>query len=69
MPKIQTSITLKVKYKIGQQLKILDRIYTVIGYEYVESRALRYILLHGDMGVNKWEYMYDFEVQTLLSKD
>ncbi len=56
---------LNVKYRIGQVLKTEDRKYTLIGYEYIESRAMRYIYLTVDHGKPDWIYLFDFEVDAL----
>jgi len=54
-----------LKYKIGQKLKFNDRVVTVIGFDYVEGRGLRYIVLWID-GKPGWECLYDFEIEALL---
>lgn len=54
----------KLKYKIGEVVKLVDRHVTVIGFEYVESRGIRYILLWID-GKPGWEYLFDFEIESM----
>lgn len=38
---------------------------TVIGFEYIEERGLRYILLNNIGSEMKWEYLYGFEIEAL----
>lgn len=56
----------KLKYKIGEKLKFNDRLVTVIGFDYIEGRGVRYALLWID-GKPTWEYLHDFEIDALLS--
>ena len=54
-----------LKYKIGEKIKSDERIYTVIGFDYVKERGLRYILLHVVDGKAVWEFMYAFEIEAI----
>lgn len=58
----------KLTYKIGKKIKIADREYTVIGYEYIPKRAIRYILAHVVEGTPKWEYLFEFEIEMMIEK-
>ena len=58
-----SKISFNVKYKIGEKLKMGDRVYTCIGYEHVPSRSLRYIFTHMNNGKVDWEYLYYFETK------
>lgn len=58
---------LTVKYKIGSVLKTSTRHYSLIGYEYIEGRAIRYIYLYLDNGKTDWMYLYEFEIQMLVT--
>jgi hypothetical protein len=40
---------------------------TVIGFEYIEGRGVRYILLNNINSDIKWEYLYDFEIENILA--
>jgi hypothetical protein len=59
---------LTIKHQIGDKIKSSDRIYTVIGYEHVSDRGLRYILLYGDSGKVEWIYLYEFEIDSIIEK-
>lgn len=54
--------SLEVKYKIGEEIKWDNGILKVIGYNYVETRGLQYILLTCVGGKTDWLYLYDFEI-------
>lgn len=62
-------ITFPISYELGEIIKTSSKILKVIGYEYVPSRALRYVLLHEKDGVAVWEYMYDFEIELLKEEN
>lgn len=55
----------KVKYAIGQSIKYDKGIFKVVGYEYVKSRGIRYILLANNGLSMTREYLYDFEIGLL----
>jgi len=55
-------------YKLGETIKSSAKLYTVIGFEWVEERGLRYILLHLKDGVCVWDYMYRFEIEAIKEK-
>jgi len=57
----------ELKYQIGEKIKAGDRIYTVIGFEYVIERGLRYILLHANDGKVLWEYLFSYEIEAMTS--
>lgn len=59
---------MKLKHKLGKTLKSSSRHYKVIGYEYVESRGMRYILATFDVYDVKWIYLFDFEIEMLLKE-
>lgn len=59
-------ISFEAKYKVGQKIKMADREYTCIGFDYVPQRALRYILAHSVDGQIKWEYFFDFEIEYFI---
>jgi hypothetical protein len=58
----------KLDFKVGQHLQGsgTDRIYKVIGYEVMPGRGTRYILQYFDNGASKWEYLFKFEIVTLM---
>lgn len=56
--------TFTVKYEIGETIKHDGGFYKVIGYEFVKSRGIRYILLTKE-GKITWDYLFDFEIQML----
>lgn len=58
-------ISFKVKYKIGEVLKRDTGLYKIIGYEFVKSRGIRYILLSAKNGSPEWIYLYAFEIDLL----
>lgn len=60
--------TLTVKYKIGSVLETADRKYTLLGYEHIEGRGLRYAYLIVDNGKPDWIYLYDFEIEAMQKK-
>lgn len=55
----------KLTYKIGEKIKSAERIYEVIGFEWIAERGLRYILLHVVNGKPEWEFMYEFEIKAI----
>ena len=57
-----------LKYKIGKKIKTDSKIMTVIGFEYIEGRGLRYILLNASENNIDWRYLYDFEIENILEK-
>lgn len=57
--------TLSVRYEIGDKIKNDGGIYKVIGYEFVKSRGIRYILLSLKNGTPEWIYLYDFEISLI----
>lgn len=57
--------TLEISYKIGDKIKAGDRAFSVIGYEFIQPRGVRYILLHMSEGEPKWSYYYEFEIKQL----
>lgn len=60
---------LGVKYKIGEIISGCAKLYSVIGYEYVEGRGLRYILASVDKEGVQWTYLYEFEIKNILTSD
>lgn len=54
----------KLKYQLGEQIKLNDKNITIVGFEYVMERGTRYIVLWVD-GKPNWEYLYDFEIEAL----
>jgi hypothetical protein len=58
-------MNIKLKYKIGKKIITDNKIMTVIGFEYIEERGLRYILLNNIGSEMKWEYLYGFEIEAL----
>lgn len=61
-------ITFPISYELGEIIKTSSKILKVIGYEYVPTRALRYVLIHEKDGDAAWVYLYDFEIE-LLKED
>lgn len=61
-------MTIKLKYKIGQNITIGDYIMTVIGFEYINNRAERYILLTINQNKTEWLYLYEFEIEAMKHK-
>lgn len=59
---------LNTTYKIGQKLVMGDHVMTVIGYEYIEGRSLRYVLLSINDNKSDWSYYHEFEIKALLEK-
>lgn len=59
---------LNTAYKIGQKLVIGDHVMTVIGYEYIEGRSLRYALLSINDNKTDWCYLHEFEIKALSEK-
>ncbi len=64
---MKETFSFQIKHKIGERIKTESRIYTVIGYEYIKGRALRYALLYVDNGKTDWLYLYEFEIKSLTS--
>lgn len=62
-------VSFDIKYRIGQQIKGPDREYTIVGFEYLHCRGIRYLLFHIVDGKNVWEYMYEFEIEILLKTE
>lgn len=57
---------MKLKYKVGEKVKTDYGILKVIGYEYIQGRGIRYILLRLDTnGGPVWDYMFDFEIKMI----
>ena len=57
---------MKLKYKVGERVKTDYGILKVIGYEFVKSRGIRYILIRLDTnGAVLWDYMSDFEIKMI----
>lgn len=56
-----------LKYKIGQKIRGHERVYIIIGFEYVPDRSIRYILMHQKDGAPEWIYMYEFEILAVSS--
>jgi len=55
---------MQLKYKVGEKVKTDYGILKVIGYEYIQSRGIKYILLRLDInGTPIWDYMFDFEIK------
>lgn len=57
--------TLSVAYEIGQTIKTDGTIYKVVGFEFVKSRGIRYILLSLKNNTPEWIYLYDFEIKMM----
>lgn len=55
-----------LKYKIGQKIKASERIYEIIGFEWIKERGIRYALLHVKDGKTEWEFMYEFEIKAII---
>ncbi len=55
----------KLKYKLGGKIKTEGKMYTVIGFDYVIERGLRYVLLHVENGKTQWEYLHEFEIEAI----
>lgn len=55
----------KLKYRMGQKIKTAAKIYTVIGFEYVILRPVRYCLLHMKDSTPTWDYFYEEEIELL----
>jgi len=62
---LQMKIILDVKYPTGEKIEADNKTYTVIGYEFVVDRGIRYVLLYMDSGKADWAYLYDFEIEVL----
>ena len=57
--------TLNIKYEIGDRVKIdWEGNYKVIGYEHVDGRWLRYILLHW----TERAYQYETELELITEQ-
>lgn len=54
-----------LKYQINEKIKTAEKLYTVIGFEIVIGRGMRYVLAHQKDGKCEWEYMYEFEIEAL----
>ena len=61
-------MNIKLKYKIGTNVIVEEKIYYCIGFEYIESRGIRYILLNNKGESIDWLYLYDFEIEMLKYK-
>ncbi len=61
-------ITVNLKYKIGQKIVVSDYVMTVIGFEYLPNRGMRYIILTVNENKTDWLYMYEFEIEALKEK-
>lgn len=59
-------MNVKLKYKLHSKIKSNDRIYEVIGFEWVAERGVKYILLHVQDGDAKWIYLYNFEIKAII---
>lgn len=55
-------VTIDVSYKIGTVIEGVGRIYTVIGYEYIESRGSRVCLAYIDNGTVQWLWVFPTEL-------
>ncbi len=55
----------KLDYKIGEKIIISDYVMIVIGFEYLEGRGMRYILLTVNGNATEWRYLYTFEIKAL----
>lgn len=54
-----------LKYKMGQRIKTVSKIYTIIGFEYTMFRPIRYCLLHMKDSIPAWDYFYEQEIELL----
>lgn len=56
----------ELKYQIGEKIKAGDRVYVVLGFEYIQGVSLKYVLLHQKDGAAAWAYMYEKEIEFLM---
>lgn len=56
---------LNVEYQINEIIKTESKVYTVAGYEYIEGRSMKYILIHVKDGSLAWEYLTAFEIKAI----
>lgn len=59
--------TMEVSYKIGDVLKGPSGLYTVIGYDHIESRGPRTCLAYVDRGEVKWTWLFEAELKMLTN--
>lgn len=62
-------IEIEVTHKVGEVIDGRSRKYTVIGYEYIESRGSRVCLAYIDQGDVKWIWLFPCELEMLTSKE
>ena len=55
----------ELKYQIGEKIKAVDRVYVVLGFEYIQGISIKYVLLHQKEGAATWAYMYEKEIEFL----
>lgn len=58
-------VTHSVVHKVGERIIKDCGVFKVIGYEFVQGRGTRYILLTAKNGNPEWSYLYDFEIKSL----
>ena len=61
-------VTIDVSYKVGSIIEGVGRIYTVIGYEYIESRGSRICLAYVDNGTVQWLWVFPCELEMIERK-
>jgi len=55
----------ELKYKIGEVIELFDRKVRVIGFEYIVGRGIRYVLLWATDDKIDWQFLYEFEIESL----
>lgn len=61
--------TIDVSHKVGSVIEGVSRVYTVVGYEYIESRGSRVCLAYVNNGTVEWLWVFPFEVKMLEQKE
>lgn len=61
-------VSIDVSYKIGTVVEGVGRKYTVIGYEFIESRGSRICLAYVDNGTVQWLWVFPTELAMIEQK-
>lgn len=61
-------VSFDVTHKVGTVIEGPGRKYTVIGYEYIESRGSRVCLAYGNNGMVEWLWVFPCEIEMLEQK-